>query len=151
MTIHTIFGYNICKTSDDLTFPDLWKWQTEWWASLSIIGIKVSAVGLELLLVLQMPVMAGIYEMTWHEGVVRVLGDSHVYCSFHWVKHDHTILKTAIKKSKWHAKLKSYNMGIWIHAIMCFLCVKSQNENIKLTSSDDGLKFIPINLQVASD
>lgn len=30
MTIHTIFGYNICKTSDDLTFPDLWKWHTEW-------------------------------------------------------------------------------------------------------------------------
>ncbi len=32
------------------------------------MGIKISAVGLELLLDLQMPVMAGIYEMTWRSG-----------------------------------------------------------------------------------
>lgn len=46
-------------------------------------------------------------------------------------------------KMAWKIKI---NMWIWIYAIMCLLFVESQNENIKLTSSDDGLKFIPIYL-----
>lgn len=99
-------------------------------ASISIMGIKVSAVGLELLLVLQMPEMAGIYEMTWRSGEgVGGTVISTVLFSFQQTVQSETGSYNTLnsnKKSKCHAEIVQ-DGNLKSCKIMCFLFIKSPN------------------------
>jgi len=111
MTIHTIFWYNICKTSDDLTFHDLWKWHSEWASNQMSKPFYHGhqSFSCRPWAIISTPDASNAWYL-WNDMKEWWGCWGTVYCSFHWVKQDHTILWTAIQNQNGKQNL---NLSTW--------------------------------------